>query len=165
MAQNSIPGAAPSTASLLAAYLAARYRVHLDDGRWLELEIGRPAPAELERVVPASNFTLASAWNPQSVVLADAANEAADAALRSELDALALTTLRTVASDTDGRWRELGWLVAGLGTPAADALARRYDQAGILHWRQGEPVRLRMFRAQPTGHEADPRVDWVDAPL
>ena len=165
MAQNSIPRAAPATAApttaaLLAAYLAAHYRVRLGDGRWLALDIGRPAPAELERALPGATFTLVSACNPQSVVQAPVANEAADAALRSELDALGLATLRTVASDADGRWKEPGWLVAGLETAAADGLARRYDQAGILHWRQGEAVRLRIHRPRPAG-TARRWVDWI----
>jgi len=42
MAENSIPGAAPAMVALLHAYLAARYRVRLHDGRRLSLAIGRP---------------------------------------------------------------------------------------------------------------------------
>ncbi len=96
--------------------------------------------------------------------MAPAANAAADATLRWELEALGLVRRRSVASDADARWEEPGWLVAGLDAAAADALARRHGQAAILHWRQGEPVRLRMYRARPEGHGEHRWVDWMDAP-
>ncbi|AKC85549.1 DUF3293 domain-containing protein [Pseudoxanthomonas suwonensis] len=159
MAQNSIPSGAPSTQALLEAYLAAVYRVELDDGTTLPLHVGQPAPAALERAMPATAWTLVTAWNPQSVPRSGAANDAADAMLRAELDALGLAKLRAGGGSDDGDWEERGWLVAGLDAAAADALARRYGQAGILHWAQGQPVRLRMYRPRPGG-DATPHVDW-----
>lgn len=165
MAENSIPDAPPATGILLHAYLAARYRVRLDDGRWLDLWIGRPAPAELVHALhigPASRLTLVTAWNPQSVVQLAAANAAADATLRAELDALGRPALRTAAADADGGWEERGWLVEGLDAAAADALARRYGQAGLLHWPARGPVRLRMYRARPTAGDTEGGARWVD---
>ncbi|MBO9717102.1 MAG: DUF3293 domain-containing protein [Pseudoxanthomonas sp.] len=163
--------------TLLAAYLGAHYRAWLDDGAWVVLEIGQPAPAELERALPASRFTLVTAWNPQSVLRTQEANDAADAALRAELDRLGVPRLRALAGSGEGSgqvsrghvrpepggvedWSEPGWLVGGLDDAAADALARRYHQAGILHWRQGEAVRLRIHRPRPAG-TAHRWVDWI----
>lgn len=187
MAQNSIPRRVPATARLLTAYLGAHYRVYLDDRAWLALEIGQPAPATLAQSLPATPCTLVTAWNPQSVARSREANDAADAALHAELDGLGVPVLRALAGQAHddgvvpafGRagprrdaseprsgqdWSEPGWLVGGLDTAATDALARRYGQAGILHWRQGEPVRLRMYRPPPAGHDRHPWVDWVPAP-
>ena len=45
----------------------------------------------------------------------------------------------------------------------ADALARRHDQAGILHWPRGAPVRLRMYRERPPRNRTG-WVDWVHRP-
>src|SRR5262245_5412754 len=106
MAQNSIPGAAPATAAptttaLLAAYVGARYRVRLDDGAWVALEIGQPPPAALTTALSATPCTLVSAWNPQSVVWTREANDAADAALGAELEGLGLPRLRALAGSGD----------------------------------------------------------------
>lgn len=183
MAQNSIPRRAPATDRLLAAYLGARYQVCLDGRAWSVLEIGQPAPAALAEFLPATPCSLVTAWNPQSVTRSREANEAADAALRAELDGLGVPVLRALAGQAEdgfvpdfGRagprrdapgpcprqdWSEPGWLLGGLDTAATDALARRYGQAGILHWRQGEPVRLRMYRPPPAGHDRHRWVDWV----
>lgn len=159
MAQDSIPAATPASDALLAAYLAARYRFELA-GRWWPLAIGQPAPAALPPAGTARNWSLLTACNPQSVLQPPAVNAAADAALRAELDATGLTVLRTMASAADGGWEEPGWLVGGLGDGEADALACRYGQAGILHWREGEVVRLRMYRPGPAGD--DPRSGPVE---
>jgi hypothetical protein len=145
------------TAGLLKAYLDARYEVELAAGRVL-LHVGQPAPA-LERALPAPCYALLTAWNPQSEPREDEANRAADADLQAELTALALTRLRAHGGDGVGHWHEPGWLVAGLEAAQADHLARRYGQAGILHWRHGEPVRLRMYGPRPPG-DLPPHVDW-----
>ncbi|WP_372013185.1 DUF3293 domain-containing protein [Pseudoxanthomonas sp. 10H] len=165
MAHEGLSRAAPATGVLLRAYLAARYRVHLGHGEWLALVVGRPAPAELARTFPAASgspLTLVTGWNPQSRPQPAASNLAADAALRAELDALHRPVLRTTSGDVDGHWEEPGWLVAGLDTATADRLARRYGQAGLLHWRPGDPVRLRMYRTPPSGAAADADARWVD---
>ena len=165
MAENSIPGAAPATDILLQAYLAARYRVRLDDGHWLALAIGRPAPAELVRTLSlgsVSRLTLVTAWNPQSLVQPAAANAVADATLRAELDALGRPIRRARATGADGGWEEPGWLVEGLDAAGADALARRYGQAGLLHWDARDPVRLRMYRTRPLEGTGDVDARWVD---
>jgi len=162
MAQDSIPEGVPATAALLQAYLAAAYRVRLADG-WQPLRIGEPAPA-LAQCLPARAWTLVTAWNPQSLPQAAAANAAADAALQSALDAAGLRRLPATGGDAAGTWHEDGWLVADLPAAQADRLAQRLGQAGVLHWRHGEPVRLRMYRPRPAGIDAPPWVDWVPAP-
>lgn len=161
MAQHRIPG--DDTLALLEAYLAAVYRVDVG-GTWLALRVGQPAPAALDAALPTCSgngaaWTLVTAWNPQSRPQDAAANAAADAGLCAELDARGLARLRAIGGSPDGRWEEHGWLVAGLDAVGADALARRHDQAGILHWPTGEPVRLRMYRPPPP--HATPCVDWL----
>lgn len=160
MAQHRIPPVASATAALLDAYLAARYRFE-HGGAWWPLAIGQPEPAALARAWPSRTRTLLTAWNPQSVVRSAAANAGADAALRSQLHALGMPILPAVASDLEGRWNERGWLAAGLEATVADALASQYGQAGILHWRHDEPVRLRMYHSCPPGRGGRRWVDWV----
>ncbi len=171
MAHKYIPGMKPGvetrpaavpvadTGALLAAYLAARYEVHAAGGL-LRLRIGVPAPPALAEALPARGWTLVTAWNPGSRPCDEAANRRADAALQADLDALGLRRLAASNSDGSGQWHEPGWLVADLATDDADALARRYGQAGILHWSAGTAVRLRMYLPRPPGADS-PWVDWV----
>ncbi len=165
MVDAHIPPPPADSATLLAAYAAARYEVHAPGGV-LRLEPGVPAPPALARALPASTWTLLTAWNPGSRPCPEVDNRHADARLQRQLDGLGLRRLPAVNSDASGAWREPGWLVADLGTPAADALARCYGQAGILHWPAASPVRLRMYLPGPataTGGAAPGWVDWVVA--
>lgn len=159
MAQNSIPATSLPTEALLAAYLAARYRFELA-GRWWPLVVGQLAPAELVRAGPARSWSLLTAHNPQSVTRPPAVNAEANAALRAELEVCGHPVLPATASAADGGWEEPGWLASSLEDDEADALARRYGQAGILHWRAGGPVRLRMYRPR-TAVTPCRNVDWV----
>ena len=165
MAQDGTPQL--DTATLLEAYLAAVYRTRVA-GAWLPLRIGEPAFA-LDDVAMAAapgaiaTWTLVTAWNPQSRVQDERANAAADAALHAGLQACGLRAWRAVGGSADGQWEEHGWLVAGLDAASADALARRHDQAGVLHWQRAAAVRLRMYRERPPGNRAA-WVDWVPPP-
>ncbi len=173
MAHKYIPGMKPGvgtqpatvppagTGALLEAYLAARYEVRGPAGP-AALRIGEAVPPALADALPAGRWTLLTAWNPGSRPRDDASNRQADAALQAELDALGLRRLPASSSDGSGQWHEPGWLVADLGTAGADALARRYGQAGILHWPTDGPVRLRMYLARPAGVAGSPWVDWVE---
>jgi len=173
MAHKYIPGMRPGVGTqpatdpptwigaLLEAYLAARYEVRGPAGP-LVLRVGEAAPPALAEALPARSWTLLTAWNPGSRSRDHASNRLADAALQADLDALGLRRLPASNSDGGGQWHEPGWLVADLGTAGADTLARRYSQAGILHWPAGEAVRLRMYLARPPGVAGSPWVDWVE---
>lgn len=160
MAHTHVPPPAQAAASLLAAYLAARYEVRGPRKR-LRLRIGRPAPQALAALLPAGDWTLLTAWNPGSRVVPEADNLDADATLQADLDALGLRRLPAAGNDGAGQWHEPGWLVADLGSTRADALARRYGQAGVLHWKAGDPVRLRMYLAPTPEISTSPWVDWA----
>ncbi|WP_447730570.1 DUF3293 domain-containing protein [Pseudoxanthomonas suwonensis] len=166
MAHKHIPAMQPATRGLLGAYLEARYEVH-GPGGILLLRPGQPAPQGLDAVLPAARWTLITASNPGSQPRSGADNHRAHAILQAGLDALGLRRLPTLASDTQGNWPEPGWLVADLSTADTDALARRFGQAGVLHWRTGEAVRLRIYLAPPAdGLEGIDTtcVEWVVPP-
>jgi hypothetical protein len=148
-------------AALVHDYLAARYRCGCG-GQWHDIAIGAPAP-EVERCfATTAQFGLLSAWNPMSNRRPGSENEAADDALRAALAETGNAGCRSLASAPDGGWEEPGWLVPGLAPPALDALARRFGQLGVLHWRRGEPVRLRILRPRPAGWRGPAPVDWVE---
>ena len=148
MAHKYIPATPPAPGELLAAYLDARYEVLAPGGSCL-LRPGHRALPALAAALPATCWTVITAWNPGSRPRPEADNRQADAALQAELDALGLRRLPTLASDAEGNWPEPGWLVADLSTADTDALARRFGQAGVLHWRAGGAVRLRVYLAPP----------------
>lgn len=147
-------------AELATAYAAAEYVVVLD-GDPLPLRVGEPA-RDLEAYVPASRYSFITAWNPASEPRSDAANEAADALLVAQLDTLGASRHAGWAQDAAGRWREPGWLVAGLDESAVLRLAQEFGQAGVLDWEAGEPVRLRMLAPRPEGDEVA-HTEWIPA--
>lgn len=148
-----------NAAELALAYAAAEYAVALD-GDALPLRVGRPA-ADLEAYWPASRYLFVSAWNPASEPHSESANRAADERLIARLEAAGIPRHAAWAQDSAGEWREPGWLLADLDDLAANALARDFGQAGVLAWRRGEPVRLRMLIARPTDAEGADYTDWI----
>ena len=148
-----------NAAELALSYAAAEYAVALD-GDALPLRVGRPA-RDLEAYWPASRYLFVSAWNPASEPHSDSANQAADERLVARLDAVGVQRHAAWAQDEAGQWREPGWLLADLDDGLANNLARDFGQAGVLAWRRGEPVRLRMLIARPENAERVEHTDWV----
>jgi hypothetical protein len=149
-----------NAAELAAAYAAADYMVMLDDDT-LRLQVGQPAP-DLEAYWPARRYAFITAWNPASRPTAEAANQAADAALVAQIDALALTRQPAWAEDGSGDWREPGWLLADIDPLVLDALAHEFGQAATLEWQHGQPVALRMYLPRPRGEAAPAHTHWVE---
>lgn len=145
---------------LARAYAAAEYGAALD-GRTFELRVGAVASG-LEAPWPAPCYAFITAWNPASSPRPAAPNEEADARLRARLDPLSVPRVPAWARAPDGRWREPGWLLAGVAPAQLDLLARAFGQAGTLYWACGEPVRLRMLMAAPPNLPEWPCVDWVE---
>ena len=83
----------------------------------------------------------------------------------AQLDALGGSLVRhpAWAQAPDGRWREPGWLVAGIADADLVRLAREFGQVGVLAWRAGEPVRLRMLMPRPLQADGAMHTDWVAA--
>lgn len=153
-------------AELAAAYAAAHYSVALE-GDVLPLRVGEPA-ADLEAYWPAERYAFITAWNPATRPPSGGANQAADASLVAQLDAIGARRQPAWAEDSAGDWREPGWVVADLDLATLDLLAREFGQAGVLAWQRGEPVRLRMLLEQPVeralpGAETPACcIDWVE---
>ena len=145
--------------ALAAAYRAAIYRARLPAGECV-VAVGENATA-LEATIEEDSFAFITAWNPASQPRGKDQNEAADAKLVAELDALAIPRWPMHASAPDGRWGEPGWLLAGIDPAALDHLARTFGQAGTLFWRRGTPVRLRMVLPKPPGARCD-STDWLE---
>lgn len=146
--------------ALARAFAAARYRVDLG-GEPLEFGVGERV-AEIEGRLPASSYAFITAWNPDAESQSVRENSHADDALDARLDALGIERRRTWAQAPDGGHREAGWLLAGLAIDRADALGREFEQAGILAWLTGTPVRLHMLLPRPPDAPAMPNVDWIE---
>ena len=158
--EDSQPSDEGRITELLAAYCEADYRWELE-GEWHPLVVGRPAH-RLEQAFPAARrFGLVSAWNPQSVVLPDAINRAADEMLHIALLESGLPFRPGFSAARNRSWREPSWVVMDMALPVFDALTRRFGQLGTLSWRRGEPLRLRMHAARPASAAPGDRIDWL----
>jgi hypothetical protein len=147
-------------AELARAFAGATYRVELG-GEPVEFHVGRVAE-DVERRLPASTYAFITAWNPDAERQPQQENARDDDALAARLTAAGVEFRRTWAQDAEGGHREAGWLVAGLDLGRADALGREFEQAGILGWVAGGPVRLRMLIAAPAADAGLPHVDWIE---
>jgi hypothetical protein len=148
--------------TLMQAYLDADYRWELDR-RWQSLRIGTLAPVPEAAFPDGSEFGLLSAWDPYSVVRPEPANRIDDDALHAALLASGRPHRPAFSSAPNRSWREPSWLVVDLPAAELDALAQRFGQLATLYWRRGEPVRLRMYRPQPST-VAPAWTDWLPLP-
>lgn len=150
---------------LLRAYLAADYRWQ-HEGNWHDLRIGLPVPGAEMVYVGVQNFGLLSAWNPYSVERSEELNRDADQALHQALVTRGTRCVPAFSSAADRSWREPSWLAMDLPLADLDAMGRRFGQLGVLAWRRGEPVRLRLLLARPAGISLglgeETHVDWVE---
>ena len=152
----------PEKCRLARAWCAARYEVSPGEGRF-PLRIGAPAKA-LEARFPARDYLWITAWNPPLARRTAEENRRADQRLRAHLRETGHVHLPAGASDDTGGWHEPGWMVLDLARDDADALARAFAQGGILHWRHGQAVRLRLMWLPPSGLALLPgfaAVDWA----
>lgn len=157
------PGDAQDDAIALArAFASAHYLADLG-GEPIRFGVGQPVP-DIEDRLPADTYAFITAWNPDAERQPVVENAESDDALASKLETLGANYRRVWAQDAQGSHREAGWLIAGLGSQRTDELGREFDQAGILGWSRGEPVRLRMLMPAPPDAAGAglPHVDWIE---
>lgn len=122
--------------TLLAAYLAASYRV--DAVPPFVMRVGQPCPplADLLRRHYCGSAAYLTAWNPRSKQLPEAQNVAAQARLVRDVLASGCRWYDGVSNDPTGDWpQEPSVLVLGLSRERARELARVYEQNAFL-WSQ-----------------------------
>jgi hypothetical protein len=92
---------------------------------------GEPLPADW----PA-DFAIITAYDPEGRAASPAANIAADAMLKAELQAAGFRLHRLTGGSADGVHLEPGWGVT-VGLPGAVEFGRRYRQAAVFYVRAG----------------------------
>ena len=125
--------------SLLAAYVAAGYRV--DTVPPFVMRVGQPCPplADLLRRHYCGSAAYLTAWNPRSAMLPEAQNIAAQARLVQDVSATGCRWYDGISSDPGGDWpQEPSVLVLGLSRERARELARAYGQNAFL-WSELDP--------------------------
>jgi pimeloyl-ACP methyl ester carboxylesterase len=130
---------------LIAAYRATGYRVVDAAGAVLaEARIGHPSPT-VDRLLAthgAGGGVFITAWNPRSIVQAEARNEAAHDRLLGHLRGHGRRFLPHVGVGADPAWSEHGVFVLDLATDEALAVAVAYGQNAIVIVQKGRPAEL-----------------------
>ncbi len=132
-------------APLLAAYRRTRYCVDAPNGSRFELRIGQRCPAldELLQGRGAHGAAFITAWNPRSVALPAAENQARQQHLREDIVSRDLSTLPGQGLPPDPSWEpEDSLLVLDLDVPEALALALAHEQYAIVYHRRGQASEL-----------------------
>ena len=146
-------------ARLAAEYTAAHYFVTIGHREWL-FGVGQRAE-DIERELDAESYLFITAWNPAPLIVSPDENTAADERLRERLQEGGFEHHSALGSNAQGGAVEYGWVVLDVPVASCEAWAREFTQAGILYWRRGEPVRLRMMYARPAEVFDHPHIDWA----
>jgi hypothetical protein len=121
--------------SLIAAYRATDYVLFVGDGRDVTLNIDRHN-ADFDRVLEKRGATTAvvvTAYNPRSIVLSDAENQARHARLTALLESRGHDYALGEGRDPTGHWKpELECVVFGISLQAGLEIARAFDQNAIV---------------------------------
>jgi hypothetical protein len=129
---------------LIAAYTATDYVLHGENAD-LVLNIGRASPqfdAILDRR-GADTAVIVTAYNPRSVVLSDAENQARHQALMEVLRQRGLDFEIGEGRDPGGHWKaEIECVAYGISLEAGLELARSFDQNAIVFIRRGAAPEL-----------------------
>ncbi len=119
---------------LLAAYLAAHYRV-TGTAEPFVLRVGHQS-AELASVHlanGANSSAFITAWNPSSGVRSEAENRASQRRLESELAAIGVTLVAGTGEDPTGVWPgEPSVLAVGISRNEAERVGRKFGQRAIV---------------------------------
>ena len=133
------------TPELIAAYRATDY-VAVGAGVRLTLRIGEKSTQAdgLFQQMGVQGAAFLTAYNPYSVDVGAAENEARQQRLRADLDALeGLTIWEGYGLGRDGEWpAEPSLLIWGIGRAAATELAVRYEQNAFVWMERGEAALL-----------------------
>lgn len=147
--------------SLLAAYIAAHYRVDAPHGGFT-VRIGTALSEDVARSAPGTAWAILTAWNPGAIPTAAATNRHAAARLAAQLDRLGMPCWPGLNHDGDGGHAEPSLLVPGLAAADADALAAQFGQLALVAGVIGGPARLRILAPRADMPGVDTRfVDWV----
>ena len=137
----------PIPAPTIEAYRSAEYRF----GRGADavtLRIGAPCEALLRFYAATGHRCGAfiTACNPMGRVQSAQANEAAQARLFEELQAMAVSVFEGVGAAPAGTWSERSFFVPGIELEVAKKLGRRYRQNAIVWVGEGGVAELLLLR-------------------
>ena len=131
--------------ALVAAYQATDYVLFVEDGLEITLNIGRPSP-EFDRVLErrrATGAVVVTAYNPRSIVLAEAENRARHAQLTELLNTGGYDYALGEGRDPTGQWKaELECVVFGISAETGLEIARRFEQNAIVFVARGREPEL-----------------------
>lgn len=129
------------TEQLIAAYMAAEYRVHGDLP--ITLRVGAAAPGGWLEVLGCQSATVVTAWNPFSEQLPADENLARQRELVAIVEAAGLRWLPAVGQDPAGQWlAEESACVLDAPLALVYAWLARFGQFAAVRVERGERCRL-----------------------
>lgn len=125
----------PVDPALDAHYRGAEYVIHTAGGAILtRIDQRHAAIGALLQASDHREAVLLTAWNPHSQRVGNAENRSRQDELEAELGAAGIAVLPAEGRSPAGDWCERCVLALGLDTPAALALAQRYQQTAFVRY-------------------------------
>ena len=119
--------------SLIKAYEAANYYVRTAQPFTIQISVKNDGLTTWYRKLGVTSAAFVTAYNPFGVVISDKVNKLRNKQLRSDMDALGLTSVNGFGQDKLGEWgQEDSFLIFGLNLEEAKAAGIKYEQNAIV---------------------------------
>jgi hypothetical protein len=119
--------------SLIKAYEAANYYVRTAQPFTIQISVKSDGLAAWYRKLGVTSAAFVTAYNPFGSVLSDKENKLRNKKLRSDMDALGLTSVNGFGQDKLGEWgQEDSFLIFGISLEDARAVGIKYEQNAIV---------------------------------
>jgi hypothetical protein len=118
---------------LIKAYEAANYYVTTAQPFTIQISVNNEGLTTWYRKLGVTSAAFVTAYNPFGVVLSDKENKLRNKQLRSDMDALGLTSVNGFGQDKLGEWgQEHSFLIFGISLEEAKAVGNKYEQNAIV---------------------------------
>jgi hypothetical protein len=115
------------------AYLNTDYKVFLDDGKTVNLEIGKKPSVLLKHMTTLKCWAFITAWNPYPEVLSVEINRKRNAELEHILKENNYEFTRGIGVAKDESWQEESLLVLNITKDKAHEIAKKFNQLAFVY--------------------------------
>ena len=115
------------------AYLNTHYKVFLDDGKIVSLEIGKKSSELFKHITTLKYWAFITAWNPYPEVLSVEINRKRNTELENILKENNYEFTQGIGVAKDESWQEESLLVQNISKEKAHEIAKKFNQLAFVY--------------------------------